>query len=142
MIVKRNKKEAIPQQAIPYAQYAGQNEQQAVSDNGQTNNDTTSNTKQNESFRNVRGTIVNNYKVGYKDWTFVIKENDVLNLDVLENATDRIMFYAVKENDLRKVKKLQSQIDQADSNVNVNNINDISQNVESDKNAKKKNKKK
>ena len=97
LILKHNKKEEVPQQAIPYAQYTGQNEQQAVGDNGQTNNDIASNTKQNESFRNVRGTIVNNYKVGYKDWTFVMKETDILNLEVLESPQDEIMFYAFKK---------------------------------------------
>ena len=142
LILKHNKKEEVPQQAIPYAQYTGQNEQQAVGDNGQTNNDIASNTKQNESFRNVRGTIVNNYKVGYKDWTFVMKETDILNLEVLESPQDEIMFYAFKKNDLRKVKKLQSQIDQAESNVNVNNTNALSQNVANDKNTNKNHKNK
>ena len=142
LILKHNKKEEVPQQAIPYAQYTGQNEQQAVGYNGQTNNDIASNTKQNESFRNVRGTIVNNYKVGYKDWTFVMKETDILNLEVLESPQDEIMFYSFKKNDLRKVKKLQNQIDQAESNVNVNNTNALSQNVANDKNTNKNHKNK
>ncbi len=106
---------------MTYGNYpTASNDQQAVKDNGATSSEST-----NDSFRNVRGTIVNNYKVGYKDWTFVMKETDILNLDVLESPQDEVMFYAFKKNDLRKVKKLQSQIDQSESNVKANNSNEI-----------------
>ena len=106
---------------MTYGNYpTASNDQQAVKDNGATSSESTNN-----SFRNVRGTIVNNYKVGYKDWTFVMKETDILNLDVLESPQDEVMFYAFKKNDLRKVKKLQSQIDQSESNVKANNSNEI-----------------
>ena len=54
-----------------------------------------------------------------------MKETDILNLDVLESPQDEVMFYAFKKNDLRKVKKLQSQIDQSESNVKANNSNEI-----------------
>ena len=106
---------------MTYGNYpTASNDQQAVKDNGATSSESTNN-----SFRNVRGTIVNNYKVGYKDWTFVMRETDILNLDVLESPQDEVMFYAFKKNDLRKVKKLQSQIDQSESNVKANNSNEI-----------------
>ena len=121
LILKRNKNKGAPKQAMTYGNYpTASNDQQAVKDNGATSSEST-----NDSFRNVRGTIVNNYKVGYKDWTFVMKETDILNLDVLESPQDEVMFYAFKKNDLRKVKKLQSQIDQSESNVKANNSNEI-----------------
>ena len=65
-----------------------------------------------------------------------MKETDILNLDVLESPQDEVMFYAFKKNDLRKVKKLQSQIDQSESNVKVNNSNDTST-EETQSNSKK-----
>ncbi len=111
IVVKKNKN--TPQQAIPYAQYAANNGQQAASENNGAANANTEDIKPKEVV-NVRGTIVNNYKVGYKDWTFVIKENDVLNLSVLEAPQERILFYALKESEAKKVKKLQNQITPAD----------------------------
>jgi len=113
LIVKSSKNKNTPQQAIPYAQYAANNGQQAVSENNGAANANTEDIKPKEVV-NVRGTIVNNYKVGYKDWTFVIKENDVLNLNVLEAPQERILFYALKESEAKKVKKLQNQITPAD----------------------------
>ncbi len=119
VILKRNKPQPPPQQPIPYAQYYSEkkedtNNTQAVQEQAKE-----------EPVRNVRGTIVNNYKVGYKDWTFVIKETDVLNIEALESPQDEIMFYAFKKNDLRKVNKLQSQIDQAESDTNLSNQNNM-----------------
>ena len=113
LIVKSSKNKNTPQQAIPYAQYAANNGQQAVNENNGATNTNTEDIKPKEVV-NVRGTIVNNYKVGYKDWTFVIKENDVLNLNVLEAPQERILFYALKESEAKKVKKLQNQITPAD----------------------------
>jgi len=113
LIVKSSKNKNTPQQAIPYAQYAANNGQQAVSENNGAANANTEDIKPKEVV-NIRGTIVNNYKVGYKDWTFVIKENDVLNLSVLEAPQERILFYALKESEAKKVKKLQNQITPAD----------------------------
>ena len=113
LIVKSSKNKNTPQQAIPYAQYAANNGQQAVNENNGATNTNTEDIKPKEVV-NVRGTIVNNYKVGYKDWTFVIKENDVLNLSVLEAPQERILFYALKESEAKKVKKLQNQITPAD----------------------------
>ena len=46
------------------------------------------------------------------------------------------MFYAVKENDLRKVKKLQNQIDQADGNVSTNSQNETQINTKKQKGKK------
>ena len=134
LIVKSSKNKNTPQQAIPYAQYAANN-QQAVSENNSVTN-TNEDIKPKEVV-NVRGTIVNNYKVGYKDWTFVIKENDVLNLNVLESPQERILFYALKESEVKKVKKLQNQIDQADGNVNTNSQNETQTNTKKQKGKKR-----
>ncbi len=132
IVVKRNKN--TPQQAIPYAQYAANN-QQAVNENNSAAN--TNEDNKPKEVVNVRGTIVNNYKVGYKDWTFVLKETDVLNLDMLESPQDELMFYAFKKNDLRKVKKLQNQIDQADGNVNTDSQNETQSNTKKQKGKKR-----
>ena len=123
IVVKKNKN--TPQQAIPYAQYAANNGQQAVNENNGATNTNTEDIKPKELV-NVRGTIVNNYKVGYKDWTFVIKENDVLNLSVLEAPQERILFYALKESEAKKVKKLQNQISPADNGVYTDKIDEDS----------------
>ena len=132
--MKSSKNKNTPQQAIPYVQYAANN-QQAVSENNSVTN-TNEDIKPKEVV-NVRGTIVNNYKVGYKDWTFVIKENDVLNLNVLESPQERILFYALKESEVKKVKKLQNQIDQADGNVNTNSQNETQTNTKKQKGKKR-----
>ncbi len=119
-MLRGNKRQPPPQQPIPYAQYYSEKKEES-------NNNTPAVQEQakEEPVRNVRGTIVNNYKVGYKDWTFVIKETDVLNIEALESPQDEIMFYAFKKNDLRKVNKLQSQIDQVDSDTNLSNQNNM-----------------
>ncbi len=123
IVVKKNKPQVIPQQAIPYAQYAINNAQQAASENNFVPNNTTDNVKPKEVV-NVKGTIVNNYKQGYRDWTFVVKESDILNLDLLESPQERILFYAVKESEAKKVKKLQNQILEAGVSENASDAKD------------------
>ena len=89
---------------------------------------------------NVRGTIVNNYKVGNKDWTFVVKDTDILNLKELEYPQEEIMFYAFKKNDLKKIKKFEKQIEEAESNANSNNTlngNDLNANNSKSKKRKR-----
>lgn len=119
LILKRDRKQPLPQQPIPYAHYYYEEKKEDT-----TNSDKPI-AKEEEPVRNVRGTIVNNYKVGYKDWTFVIKETDVLNLDALESPQDEVMFYVFNKNDLRKVKKLQNQIDLANNETNLNSKEDM-----------------
>ncbi len=135
MAVKRNKKSPPPQQAIPYEKYSTiKSETETAGDN--ITNTSNGSAKTNEVI-NVRGTIVNNYKVGYKDWTFVMKETDILNLEVLESPQDEIMFYAFKKNDLRKVKKLQSQIDLAANDESCGKNKDTLDNDFDKKDSKK-----
>ena len=132
LILKRDKQQPPPQQPIPYADYYAQKKEETNTDNKVV--------KDEEPARNVRGTIVNNYKVGYKDWTFVIKETDVLNLEALESPQDEVMFYVFNKNDLRKVKKLQNQIDLANNETNLNSKDDMST-LDKKSNKKRKDKK-
>ena len=132
LILKRDKQQPPPQQPIPYADYYAQKKEETNTDNKVE--------KDEEPARNVRGTIVNNYKVGYKDWTFVIKETDVLNLEALESPQDEVMFYVFNKNDLRKVKKLQNQIDLANNETNLNSKDDMST-LDKKSNKKRKDKK-
>ncbi|MDE6967768.1 MAG: hypothetical protein K2P12_03835 [Clostridia bacterium] len=106
LITRCNKKQPVAQQPIVYVQ----------NDNPQA----TEVVKEVEKI-NVRGTIVNNYKVGNKDWTFVVKDTDILNLKELEYPQEEIMFYAFKKNDLKKIKKFEKQIEEAESKANSNN---------------------
>ena len=118
LVLRGNKRQPPPQQPIPYAQYYSEKKEES-------NNNTQAVQEQakEEPVRNVRGTIVNNYKVGYKDWTFVIKETDVLNPEVLENQNERVLMYACKESEIRKLKKFQSALAEDTNEENETNIN-------------------
>ena len=58
----------------------------------------------------ANASVINPYTVKNSDWTFVIKEKDVVNIDLLNAPTDKIMFYAFKEADAKGIKKFQSQL--------------------------------
>ena len=116
MMSKRGNK-TPPQQPIPYAQYYSEKKEES------NNTPAVQEQAKEEPVRNVRGTIVNNYKVGYKDWTFVIKETDVLNPEVLENQNERVLMYACKESEIRKLKKFQSALAEDTNEENETNIN-------------------
>ena len=131
ILVLRGNKRQPPQQPIPYAQYYSEKKEE--SNNTQSVQEQT----KEEPVRNVRGTIVNNYKVGYKDWTFVIKETDVLNPEVLENQNERVLMYACKESEIRKLKKFQSALAEDTNEIGETNIN----NTDSKSNKKGKGKK-
>ena len=113
----RGNKRQPPQQPIPYAQYYSEKKEES------NNTPAVQEQAKEEPVRNVRGTIVNNYKVGYKDWTFVIKETDVLNPEVLENQNERVLMYACKESEIRKLKKFQSALAEDTNEENETNIN-------------------
>ena len=117
ILVLRGNKRQPPQQPIPYAQYYSEKKEES------NNTPAVQEQAKEEPVRNVRGTIVNNYKVGYKDWTFVIKETDVLNPEVLENQNERVLMYACKESEIRKLKKFQSALAEDTNEENETNIN-------------------
>ncbi len=67
---------------------------------------------------------INKNAVTCKDWTYVIKENNVLNPDLLESTNDRVLLYGFKENDVRKLKKFQNKIATENSKGTIDMQND------------------
>ncbi len=59
------------------------------------------NDNQNNSF--VNADLMNN-----SDWTFIVREKDVLNIKALENQNERVLMYACKESEIKKLKKFQN----------------------------------
>ncbi len=54
---------------------------------------------------NVNGRLITD-----KDWTFLVREQDILNIKALENQTERVIMYACKESDIKKAKKFHNTI--------------------------------
>ena len=71
----------------------------SVSDNNGTNEFSDSNCA------NVNGRLITD-----KDWTFLVREQDILNIKALENQTERVIMYACKESDIKKAKKFHNTI--------------------------------
>ena len=82
--------------------------------------------------------IINPYSVKNSDWTFVIKESDVINKDLLNAPTEDIVFCAMKKSDTKGLKKLQSQMDSGSKeSLDINQENNLNK-KKTKKNKKKK----
>lgn len=86
------------------------------------------NDNQNNSF--VNADLMNN-----SDWTFIVREKDVLNIKALENQNERVLMYACKESEIKKLKKFQNAIAEGSS---VPEEDAYKQNNSKQKNKKKK----
>ena len=86
------------------------------------------NDNQNNSF--VNADLMNN-----SDWTFIVREKDVLNIKALENQNERVLMYACKESEIKKLKKFQNAIAEGSS---VPEEDADKQNNSKQKNKKKK----
>ena len=85
------------------------------------------NDNQNNSF--VNADLMNN-----SDWTFIVREKDVLNIKALENQNERVLMYACKESEIKKLKKFQNAI------AEVSSVPE--EDADKQNNSKQKNKKK
>ena len=71
------------------------------------NNDNTNNNNQVVN-NNSNSAYINSDLMNNSDWTFVVREKDVLNIKALENQNERVLMYACKESEIRKLKKFQN----------------------------------
>ncbi len=85
------------------------------------------------NFANVNGKLMSD-----KDWTFIVREQDILNIKALENQTERVIMYACKESDIKKAKKFHNTI----ADVGRKELDNILGEEENSKPNKKKNRKK
>ena len=83
---------------------------------------------------NQNNSFVNADLMNKSDWTFIVREKDVLNIKALENQNERVLMYACKESEIKKLKKFQNAIAEG-SNL-------PEEDADKQNNSKQKNKKK
>ncbi len=67
---------------------------------------------------------VNGSLVKYNDWTFIVREKDILNIKALENKNERVLMYACRESEVKKLKKFKTALEDVSNEIESDNEKD------------------
>ncbi|MDE6967631.1 MAG: hypothetical protein K2P12_03150 [Clostridia bacterium] len=87
---------------------------------------------------NINSAYVNGSLMKNSDWTFIVREKDILNLKVLENQSERVLMYCCRESEIKKLKKFQNAIAEEVKDYNSESDNQNDSNASKSKSKKRK----
>ena len=64
------------------------------------------------------------FRSKYNDWTFIVREKDILNIKALENKNERVLMYACRESEVKKLKKFKTALEDVSNEIESDNEKD------------------
>lgn len=72
----------------------------------------------------LNNNYVNAHLMKNNDWTFIVREKDILNIKALENKNERVLMYACRESEVKKLKKFKTALEDVSNEIESDNEKD------------------